>query len=103
MPRGDMEQELFNELMQSLTEAAEHSKGLRDDLRVTVLPRPPKPMGKTEIIRLRKRLNYSQSLFAKYLNVSVRTVQAWEQGVRKPSDAALKLLSVAKKNPSNLL
>ncbi len=37
------------------------------------------------------------------LNVSVRTVQAWEQGLRKPSDAALKLLTIAKKHPEVLL
>jgi DNA-binding transcriptional regulator YiaG len=35
--------------------------------------------------------------------VSVKTVQAWEQGVRVPSDAALKLLSVAKHHPEALL
>jgi putative transcriptional regulator len=37
------------------------------------------------------------------LNVSVKTVQAWEQGVRKPSDAALKLLAIAEKHPEVLL
>ncbi len=31
------------------------------------------------------------------------TVQAWEQGARIPSDAALKLLTVAKKHPEILL
>ena len=30
-------------------------------------------------------------------------VQAWETNARRPSDAALKLLSVAKKNPQVLL
>lgn len=52
---------------------------------------------------LRKQLNYSQSLFARVLNVSTKTVQAWEQGVRVPSDAALKLLTIAKKHPDILL
>jgi len=37
------------------------------------------------------------------LNVSVKTVQAWEQGLRQPSDAALKLLTIAKKHPEALL
>jgi DNA-binding transcriptional regulator YiaG len=49
------------------------------------------------------RLNLSQAVFAGVLNVSVKTVQAWEQGLRQPSDAALKLLTIAKKHPEVLL
>jgi putative transcriptional regulator len=45
----------------------------------------------------------SQAAFARILNVSPRTVQAWETSARRPSDAALKLLAVAKKNPEVLL
>ena len=59
-------------------------------------------MSSHEIARIRKRLNYSQSVFARVLNVSTKTVQAWEQGVRVPSDAALKLLTIAKKHPEVL-
>jgi len=36
------------------------------------------------------------------LNASSKTVQAWEQGARVPSDAALKLLTIAKKHPEVL-
>ena len=32
----------------------------------------------------------SQSVFARVLNVSTKTVQSWEQGERKPSYAALR-------------
>jgi putative transcriptional regulator len=42
-------------------------------------------------------------VFARLLNVSVKTVQGWEQGVREPSDASLKLLAIAKKRPEVLL
>ena len=44
----------------------------------------------------------SQAAFARILNVSPRTVQAWEADARQPSDAALKLLSVAQKYPEVL-
>jgi putative transcriptional regulator len=60
-------------------------------------------MSSAEIARLRKRLNYSQAIFARVLGVSTKTVQAWEQGARVPSDAALKLLTIAKKHPEVLL
>src|SRR2546428_2657235 len=95
--------EEFAELKESLQQAIEHARGERHDLRTTVLPAPPKPMKKSEIVKLRQQLNLSQVLFARLLNVSVKTVQAWEQGAREPSDAALKLLTIVKKHPEILL
>jgi putative transcriptional regulator len=41
----------------------------------------------------------SQGVFARTLNVSVKTVQSWEQGERKPSQAALRLLQLLDANP----
>jgi transcriptional regulator with XRE-family HTH domain len=41
----------------------------------------------------------SQALFATYLNVSPNAVRSWEQGTRRPQQAALKLLVIAKKTP----
>lgn len=95
--------ERFARLEESLQQALEHARGERHDLRTTILPAPPKPMKRQEIIKLRQRLNYSQAVFARVLNVSVKTVQAWEQGLREPSDAALKLLNIASRNPEALL
>ena len=96
---------VFAEIEAALGDALEHARGRRADLRTArlALPAAPKRMSHSDIFRLRKRLNYSQSVFARVLNVSARTVQAWEQGVREPSDAALKLLAVAEKHPEALL
>ena len=98
-----MSDEDFAELKLSFEQALQHARGERRDLRTTVLPAPPKPMKKQEIVKLRQQLNLSQAVFASMLNVSVKTVQAWEQGLRQPSDAALKLLTIAKKHPEILL
>lgn len=97
--------ETFAELMQSAEQALAYERGEDKGYRVTqvVVPKPPQPMSSREIAGLRKRLNYSQSVFARVLNVSTKTVQAWEQGARVPSDAALKLLTIAKKRPEVLL
>lgn len=55
----------------------------------------PPPSYTAEAIRaLRERLHVSQSVFAAYLNASVSTVQKWENGEKKPSGAALRLLSL---------
>ncbi len=93
-----MRKDNFNRLMESANQALEHAQGKRKDLRTTTLPRPPKAMESTEIAALREKMNASQAVFAHYLNVSVKTVQSWEQG-KKPSGAALKLLSIVRRNP----
>lgn len=98
-----MDKKLFVDLKQSLNEAAEHARGARKDLRTSVLPRPPQKMESADIVALRNRINVSQAVFARYLNVSVKTVQSWEQSIGQPSGAALKLLSIARKNPKILV
>lgn len=47
-----------------------------------------------KIVELRKSLGMPQAAFAAVLNVSVKTVQAWEQGLRKPDGATLRLLQI---------
>ena len=55
----------------------------------------PPPDYNAEAIRLlRERLRVSQAVFAAYLNASLSTVQKWENGEKRPSGAALRLLSV---------
>jgi len=44
----------------------------------------------------------SQAQFAGLMGVSVRTLQEWEQGRRKPSGAAQTLLAVATRHPEIL-
>ncbi len=96
---------MFAEIEEGFGDALEHARGRRADLRTTrlTLPPAPKAMSARDIVKLRERLNYSQSVFARVLNVSTKTVQAWEQGVRAPGEAALKLLSIADKHPEVLL
>ncbi len=53
----------------------------------------------SEITQARAKSGLSQSQFAKVLGVSMRTLQEWEQGRRKPSGAARALLSIAAKRP----
>ncbi len=47
-----------------------------------------------KIKSLRCRLEISQSLMSAALNVSLSTVRQWEQGVKSPSGAAQKLISL---------
>jgi len=52
-----------------------------------------------KIKKIRKVSNYSQSVFARLLNVSVSSVRQWEQGSRKPAGSAKVLLELMEKEP----
>ena len=53
-------------------------------------------------ISARKSVNLTQREFATLLNVSVDTVQDWEQGRRSPRGAAKTLLKIAQSHPADL-
>lgn len=44
------------------------------------------------IKQMRQQTGLSQTAFAKYFNIPVRTVQDWEQGKRKPPEYLVKLM-----------
>jgi putative transcriptional regulator len=48
---------------------------------------------------IRAKLKLSQAAFAGLMGVSLRTVQDWEQGRRKPNGAAIALLRIAEQKP----
>lgn len=56
----------------------------------------------SEITDARNKTGLSQGRFADLMGVSVRTLQEWEQGRRKPSKAAQTLLKVATRHPEVL-
>jgi DNA-binding transcriptional regulator YiaG len=94
--------QIFDELMEGFRDAIARKKGHAVALRVTEIPRV-KPMRPRQIKKIRKALGASQAIFAYILNVSPKVVQSWEYGVRRPTNAALKLLSIAQNDPQILL
>ena len=56
-----------------------------------------------EAIEARHKTGLSQREFADIMQVSIRTLQAWEQGKRQPSGSAATLLKVATQSPQTLL
>lgn len=72
-------------------------KANRGSLRTRSLKEPASPTV------IRTKLNLSQSAFAGLMGVSLRTVQDWEQGRRKPSGPAEALLRIAEQKPDVFL
>lgn len=64
-----------------------------------VLDLPPRTYSAQQVKATRRRLNASQALFAQFLGVSVKTVQAWEQG-KTPSEMAARFLDEIERNPA---
>lgn len=93
-----MKSDTFAELVGSMKEALEHAQGKRN-LRTTVLPRPMASFSSRAVKQVRAQLHASQTVFASYLNVSTKLVQAWEAGRRQPDGPALVLLHIAARQP----
>ncbi|GAB0056791.1 hypothetical protein SIID45300_01103 [Candidatus Magnetaquicoccaceae bacterium FCR-1] len=55
---------------------------------------PKRPFGSEEIRRIRLANHVSQAVFALFLGIGKTTVQQWEQGRKKPSGPALRLLDL---------
>ena len=93
-----MKAELFKEMMAGFGEARKYRRVQKANVRVARFsPVTPITMKPKDIRRVRATLGLSQAQFARYLGTSVASVRSWEQGVRKPHSAALRLLSIAKK------
>lgn len=90
---------VYNSIMTGLTEAVEDAKSKEKKLNkrvVSVLP--VKKYKAIEIQRIRKSTGMSQRVFASYLGVSEKTVEAWEMGINQPSGAASRLLNMMEIN-----
>ena len=71
----------FGKLKAGLEDAIAHHRGRRVlTVRDLNLPKPPKPLAPEQVAAVRRALHLSQAAFARVLNVSARTVQAWEIG-----------------------
>ena len=103
MAKSKTKVNIYSDMRQALADALAYERGERVDLRATEMPAPPKPMKPEEIRHVRESLNASQAVFATFLCVSTKAVQAWEQGLRRPQSTALRLLNIAKRNPKVLL
>lgn len=98
MSRKAERKRLAARLEKALEEGIRHAKG-ELDLRTIEIPEEPPELDAKTVTALRKKANMSQAIFARLLNVSTKTVQSWEQGVRKPSHASRRLIQILGMHP----
>lgn len=66
------------------------------------IPDPAPDITPHQVARLRAVMKCSQRTFAGLLSVSAKTVQAWEQGLRRPDGPARRLLQILASRPDVL-
>jgi putative transcriptional regulator len=84
--------DIGQEILDGVREIKAHKAG-KKTLRTHLLTEP----APAQVIRAKLKL--SQAAFAGLMGVSLRTVQDWEQGRRKPSGSAAALLRIAEQKP----
>jgi len=87
-----MEKTLFDDLVQSLKEAKDISRGKAKSSRRFEIMSP-------DVKAVREQIGLSQSDFAKLMRVSIKTLQNWEQHRRKPTGPAAALLKIVSTAP----
>jgi len=87
-----MEEQLFADLVESIKEAVEISKGRAEPSRRFYVSHP-------EVKVIRERIGLTQSEFAGLMQVSIKTLQNWEQGRRNPTGPAAALLKIVAASP----
>lgn len=102
-----MERDKLNAVEQDLVEGlGEFLQDLKDDVEIgekytcrgVVLDLNPRAYKPEEVKATRKLLRISQTLFARFLGVSPKTVRSWEQG-KAPSDMASRFMDEIQRNP----
>ena len=86
--------QLFEDLKDGLQEALLYENGQGKGRKVTYVIAPLQKYSSEEIKSIRNRAGMTQSVFADYMGVSQKTVEAWELGRTHPTGPAYRLLTI---------
>ncbi|MCD8309549.1 MAG: helix-turn-helix domain-containing protein [Clostridia bacterium] len=90
----------FDKIKTGLEEAISYEKGELKANKKTITIVPVDKFAPEEIKSIRTETGMTQAVFARYLGVSVKTVEAWESGRNHPEGSACRMLALTKANPS---
>lgn len=85
---------LFDDLKQGLEEAIAYEKGVGEATTRTYTIRPVREYTGKEIRDIRMKAGMTQKVFASYMGVSPKTVEAWEHGTTHPTGPVFRLLEL---------
>ena len=90
---------VFNQIKAGLEEAIDYERGTLEARTIKLSVEPVAHYEPAEIKLIRKNTGFTQAVFAQYMGVSVKTVEAWEAGRNRPEGAACRLLALTKADP----
>ena len=85
---------LFDDLKEGLEEAIAHENGSKIAKERTYMIMPVREYSNNEIKEIRKKAGMTQTVFASYMGVSKKTVEAWEGGRTHPTGPAFRLINI---------
>lgn len=91
---------MYEGIMQGLEEAVAYSQGKISARTATISITPLPEYDAHEIKSIRKAMGMTQTLFAGFMGVSPKTVEAWESGRNTPNGPAKRILSMLQKDPT---
>ena len=86
--------------MQGLNEAIAYNEGKIKARTKTMTIEPVPDFKASEIKSIRNELGMTQVLFAGFMGVSAKTVEAWEAGRNMPNGPARRILAMLKVDPT---
>ena len=86
--------EFFDDLMTGLNEAIAIERGELKGRKTVFEIQPVKTYDNNQIRAIRNSVGMTQVLFADYMGVSSKTVEAWEKGTNHPTGSACRLISM---------
>lgn len=91
---------VFDDIKTGLNQAIEYEKG-NLQAKTTVLEIVPVETFDSATIReIRISTGMTQKLFASYMGVSVKTIEAWESGRNHPEGSACRMLTLTRNDPT---
>lgn len=91
---------IFDDIKTGLEQAIAYEKGEADAKKTVLSIAPVDVFTPGEIKEIRASTGLTQVLFARYMGVSVKTVEAWEAGRNHPEGAACRLLTLTRNDPT---
>ena len=90
---------IFDDIKTGIEQAIEYEKGNLKANKTTLTITPVDVFTPQEIKDIRNNTGLTQVLFAKFMGVSVKTVESWEAGRNHPEGAACRLLTLTRNDP----
>ena len=90
---------IFDDIKLGVEQAIEYEKGNLKVKKTTLTITPVEVFTAQDIKDIRNQTGLTQVLFAKFMGVSVKTVESWEAGRNHPEGAACRLLTLTKNDP----